>query len=276
MTDPADNKYLMVELEVPAENQQRFEALMSALLPEVFEGGLDPEETRNATLQWRLLTALRAPASCDDRTGEEPTRLRYIHLWQLPIRTNLTEAMMMLGRNRAYHELNQLNASETQDFFTAAVTYAPREAAGPHTRRGRDALCLGAGTAAVVETVDVPANWFALHSWQEAMPAVAADVAAQSGMFLAFALQAESGRLRRYVNFWRPMDAASVPSETQARESIASRDIALLKIATRGKNYRDAKPLDSPDGPYVRVPYQSVVSSGFRIYKEVDYRSRPR
>lgn len=265
MTDAADYKYLMVELEVQAGNQARFEELMSALLPEVFEQGLN----------WRLLTALRAPPNFDDRTNEEPTRLRYIHLWQLPIRTNLSEAMLKLGRNSAYHELNQLNLSETQDFFTAAVTYAPREAKDPSTRRGRDALCLGADTSMVVETLDVPANWFALHSWQEAMPPLAAEVAAESRMFLAFALQAESGRLRRYVNFWRPMDSDATPTEAEARKSIACREIALLKLATRDAKYRDMAPLGASDGPYVRVPYQSVVSTGFRIYKEVDYRCHP-
>jgi hypothetical protein len=219
------------------------------------------------------LTALRAPPGLDDRASEEP--IRYMHLWQLPIRTNLTEAMMMLGRNRMYHELNQLNVSEIQDFFTAAVTYAPREASDPATRRGRDALCLGADSTVVVETIDVPANWFALHSWQEAMPPLAAELAAERRMFLAFALQAESGRLRRYVNFWRPMESASELTEAEAKQNVHCREIALLKIANRDAKYRDARPLAGPDGPYVRVPYASVVSSGFRIYKEVDYRVRP-
>ncbi|HKU40106.1 MAG TPA: hypothetical protein VJR89_18230 [Polyangiales bacterium] len=268
MTDAADNKYLMVELEVSAANQQRFEQLMRALLPEVFENGLD-----GRALNWRLLTALRAPLDRDGRTGEEPSLLRYIHLWQLPIRTNLSEAMLSLGRNRLYHELNQLNVSETQDFFTAAVTYAPRESHDPATRRGRDALCLGAGTSLVMETIDVPANWFALHSWQEAMPSLAAEVAAESNMFLAFAIQAESGRLRRYVNFWRTFDAASEPTEAEARRSICGREIALLKLADLKQPI--VAPVATRDSPYVRVPYTSVVSSDFRIYKEVDYRVQP-
>jgi hypothetical protein len=268
MTDAADSKYLMVELEVRAVDQQRFEELMGRLLLQVFENG-------HPTLNWRLLTALRALSNLDGRTGEEPFLLRYIHLWQLPIRTNLTDAMLMLGRNRMYHELNQLNVSETQDFFTAAVAYAPREANDPALRRGRDALCLGAGSTVVLETVAVPANWFALHSWQEAMPPLAAEVAADSGMYLAFALQAESGRLRRYVNFWRPLDSSSDLSETEARNKVACREIALLKIAARDGRYPDAKPLGAAESPYVRVPYQSVVSTGFRIYKEVDYRAGP-
>ena len=264
MTDAADYKYLMVELEVRAVDQQRFEELMRALLPQVFEKGLDAR-----ALDWRLLTALRAQPNLDDRTDEEPSLLRYMHLWQLPIRTNLSEAMLVLGRNRMYHELNQLNRSETQDFFTAAVTYTPREASDPATRLGRDALCLGANTTVVVETIDVPANWFKLHSWQEAMPPLAAEVAADSRMFLAFGMQAESGRLRRYINFWRPLETAAELTEAQAKNSVVRREIALLKIPT------DAKPLAARDAPYDRVPYESVVSSAFRIYKEVDYRAQP-
>jgi hypothetical protein len=268
MTDAADYKYLMVELEVRAADRQRFEDLMRALLPELFENGLDAR-----ALNWRLLTALRALPNAEDRTAEEPSLLRYIHLWQLPIRTNLSEAMLILGRNRSYHELNQLNVSETQDFFTAAVTYAPREASDRKTRRGRDALCLGAGMSAVVETIDVPANWFALHSWQEAMPPLAAEVAAEGRMFLAFAMQAESGRLRRYVNFWRPFDPTAEPTVTEARSSVTRREIALLKIAARDPKYENMKEAAASNTPYVRVPYESVVSSGCRIYKEVDYRA---
>lgn len=268
MTDAADSKYLMVELEVRAADREPFEELMRALLPELFENGQDAR-----ALNWRLLTALRALPNGSDRTGEEPSLLRYIHLWQLPIRTNLSEAMLILGRNRSYHELNQLNVSETQDFFTAAVTYAPREVSDPKTRRGRDALCLGAGTTAVVETIDVPANWFALHSWQEAMPPLAAEVAASGYMFLAFAMQAESGRLRRYVNFWRPLDPAAEPTEAEARNNVTQREIAMLKIAARDPRHANTKQVAASDTPYVRVPYESVVSSGFRIYKEVDYRT---
>jgi hypothetical protein len=106
------------------------------------------------------------------------------------------------------------------------------------------------------------------------MPPLAAAVATESGMFLAFALQAESGRLRRYINFWRPADPARELTAAEARSSIASREIALLKLVTRDVKYRDAKLMANPHAPYVRVPYESVVSTGFRIHKEVDYRSR--
>jgi hypothetical protein len=71
------------------------------------------------------------------------------------------------------------------------------------------------------------------------------------------------------------MDFVSALTEVDARERIACREIALLKIAARDAKYPGAKPLAASDGPYVRVPYESVVSTGFRIYKEVDYRSRP-
>lgn len=267
MTDAADYKYLLVELEVRAAQQQRFEALMRELLPEVFETGREA-----GGLNWRLLTALCTPLD-QSRMGEEPTLFRYLHLWQLPIRTNLSEAMLSLGRNRRYHELNQLNVSETQDFFTAAVTYAPRETQEKTLRRGRDALRLGADTSAVLETVDVPANWFALHSWQEAMPPLAAEVEAEGRWFLAFALQAESGRLRRYLNFWRPLTPGSDATEAEARDSVSRREIALLKIAEPNGSASASR--SARDSPYVRMPYTSVVNSRFRIYKEVDYRTEP-
>jgi hypothetical protein len=260
MTAPAEYKFLSVELDVNRGDADEFEALMRELLPVLFEKAPDPTSRRRDGLNWRLLSSIR--------TGNR--RLHYLHLWQVPRDVSLLDAMLIVGKNSRYYVLNQLSLSERQDLFNAAVTYSPLEGGGNDAAtQGRLALMTQPDSTVIVETASGPADWFTLHEWQDAMPVLARDVEREDGLRLVFALQAESGQLRRYINFWRLNAPRREVTEAQARNAITKRNIKLSELGV-ARHRAVATPADEPG--YYLVPYDEIVASSFQVYKEVGYR----
>jgi hypothetical protein len=251
MSDSRDYKYLYVMLEIYANKCARFEELMGTLKRDAFEAPPRAGEA-DSGLGWTLLRASKKPVE----RGNE--LVVYCHLWRLPRESLLQDAMVKLGRNRSYYELELCKKSEAQELLTESAVYSP-----PHDNDLPMLQPSGAGDTIAVETVDIPGEWFQLHDWQENMPVIASELVGK-GMKLLLALQPETGSLRRRYNIW------SVPkegSESALRDNIKGKTYPALPgtVAKGPAGVRSG----TPAGGRSLIDYPN---SSFQLYREVIYR----
>lgn len=262
MADAIEYSYLSVTIEVLLNKVHDFEATMARLLPFFEEPIKNPQNPHNqfgAGLGWKLLSAVK-----DDGGVEKAT---YHHLWQIPRDATLRDAMIRLGRKPEYQMLELCKISETQDIFSVAAVFSSFDGDDrPGGVSGRAALASEEGQDLVIETVDAPADWFQLHDWQEAMPVMAAELDESRGMQFLFAIHAETGRLRRFLSFWRvPRDR----SLADVREAVGAMRYPANPQTVAALGLRPARAGEPPWLAYPPSTFQRFTGVVYRRQLEV-------
>jgi hypothetical protein len=108
--------------------------------------------------------------------------------------------MYSVGGNSDYAQLHPLIKREQQEIARLAATYSPT------------ALLTGPKKHLLVQPVELTQDWFVVQNWCWKLPAlIGSGQASPPGWEFAFALQAQSGQLRRHLHLWQTDDDALQP-----------------------------------------------------------------